>query len=113
MRSHRWFTPWLLLRGVVSARALAPGAVLFGIVMLLVRPVTSIWLTRALESSANRYGSIGVAFTYLAWLYVIAWILLATAVVGQVLVTDHGRIGRFHDLADTRERRAAPVAGLL
>lgn len=106
------FTPWLLLKGVVSARALAPGAVLFGVVMLLVRPVTSIWLTRALESSANRYGSIGVAFTYLAWLYVIAWILLATAVVGQVLVTDHGRIGRSlagrRDLVRTQPAPPAP-----
>ncbi|MCY4726354.1 YihY/virulence factor BrkB family protein [Nocardioides sp. STR2] len=89
------FTPWVLLKGVVSARALATGAALFGVVMLLVRPVTEIWLARALESSATRYGSIGVAFTYLAWLYVIAWILLATAVLGQVLVTDDGRIGRF------------------
>ena len=95
------FTPWVLLNGAVSARALATGAVLFGVVMLLARPVTNLWLVRALESSANRYGSIGVAFTYLAWLYVIAWILLATAVVGQVIVTDHGRIARF--LAGNRD----------
>jgi hypothetical protein len=28
------------------------------------------------------------------WLDLLEWILLATAVVGQVLVTDDGRIGR-------------------
>lgn len=106
------FTPWVLLNGVVSVRALATGAVLFGVVMLLMRPVTNIWLARALESSANRYGSIGVAFTYLAWLYVIAWILLATAVVGQVVVTDHGRVGRFlagkKDLVQPQRTRSVP-----
>ncbi len=88
------FVPWVLLRGTVTPRALATGAVLFGVVVLAIRPVSNVWLARSLEVSAIRYGSIGVAFTYLAWLYLIAWILLATAVVGQVMVTDDGRVGR-------------------
>lgn len=89
------FVPWLLLTGTVSTRALLPGSVLFAFVMVVARPFTTLWLSRSLETSAERYGSIGVAFTYLAWLYVIAWIFLATAVLGQVLVTDEGRIGRW------------------
>jgi len=89
------FVPWVLLSGAVTVRALLTGAVLFGIVVVAVRPFSNFWLARSLETSAIRYGSIGVAFTYLAWLYLIAWILLATAVVGQVLVTDEGRIGRW------------------
>lgn len=88
------FTPWVLLSGKVSVRALASGAVLFGFVILAVRPFSNIWLARSLESSATRYGSIGVAFTYLAWLYLIAWILLATAVLGHVLVMDRGKVAR-------------------
>ncbi|HCB05168.1 MAG TPA: ribonuclease BN [Nocardioides bacterium] len=89
------FTPWVLLHGAVTARALLPGAVLFGIVMSFVRPISNVWLAHALEASASRYGSIGVAFTYLAWLYVFAWIFLATAIIGQVLVTDEGRVARW------------------
>lgn len=88
------FTPWVLLSGALSVRALATGAILFGVVIVLIRPFTNIWLARSLEAGATRYGSIGVAFTYLAWLYLIAWILLATAALGQVLVTDEGRVGR-------------------
>jgi membrane protein len=88
------FVPWVLLSGAVTARALATGAVLFGVVMVAVRPFSNLWLSRSLEASADRYGSIGVAFTYLAWLYLVAWIFLAAAVIGQVLVTDEGWLGR-------------------
>ncbi|WGL52382.1 YhjD/YihY/BrkB family envelope integrity protein [Nocardioides sp. BP30] len=109
------FVPWLLLTGIVATRALVPGAALFGVAMLLARPFTGLWLSRSLETSAQRYGSIGVAFTYLAWLYVIAWIFLATAVIGQVLVTDQGPVGRL--LAGTgpliRRGRGASVDRVL
>jgi membrane protein len=89
------FVPWILLSGLVPLRYLLPGAVLFGLVMLVVRPATDSWLPDALVLSSVRYGSIGVAFTYLAWLYVVAFCLLASSVVGQVLATDSGQLGRW------------------
>jgi len=87
------FVPWLLLAGVVRARHLIPGALLFGLVMLAVRPATGVWLPRALEASAERYGPIGVAFTYLAWLYVVSFCFLATAALGHAITTDRGWFG--------------------
>lgn len=89
------FLPWVLLAGAVRPRLLLPGAALFAAVMLVVRPVSAAWLPRALETSADRFGSIGVAFTYLAWLYVAAFCFLAAAVVGRVIAADEGRIGRW------------------
>lgn len=89
------FLPWVLLAGVVRPRLLLPGALLFGLVMLAVRPVSAVWLPRALESSADRFGSIGVAFTYLAWLYVISFCFLGTAVAGRVIAADGGSVGRW------------------
>ena len=62
--------------------------------MLAVRPAAGLWLPRALEVSADRYGSIGVAFTYLAWLYVVSFCALLTAVVGQVVAEDPGWLGK-------------------
>src|SRR5262245_46336740 len=56
------FVPWLLLAGAIPVRRLLPGGLLFGCVMLFVRPATAAWLPRALDSSAERYGSFGVAF---------------------------------------------------
>lgn len=88
------FVPWALLAGAVRARMLVPGALLFALLMITVRPATQAWLPGALEASADRYGSIGVAFTYLTWLYVAAFCFLATSLVGQVVATDPGMIGR-------------------
>jgi membrane protein len=81
--------PWLLLGGTVPVRRLAPGGILFGLVMLGVRPVGAIYLPRALRLSEDRYGTIGLAFTYIGWLYVLAFVVLATAVLGQVLSLAH------------------------
>ena len=89
------FVPWVLLSGTVRLRLLAPGAVVFATVMLAVRPVSAAWLPRALEESAHRYGSIGVAFTYLAWLYVASFCFLAASVVGHVIATDGGSLGQW------------------
>lgn len=87
------FVPWVLLAGRVVARWMLPGAVAFGIVMMLVRPAADVWLPWALDVSAQRYGPIGMAFTYLAWLYVVAFAFIGTAVIGQVVVSDRGRAG--------------------
>jgi membrane protein len=86
--------PWLLLAGRVRARHLLPGAAVFALAMVFLRPASRTWLPHALEVSADRYGSIGVAFTYLAWLYAFSFCLLAAAVLGQVITTDPGRFGR-------------------
>ena len=88
------FVPWALLAGTVRARLLVPGALLFALLMIAVRPATQAWLPGALEASADRYGSIGVAFTYLTWLYVASFCFLATALLGQVIATDPGTLGR-------------------
>ncbi len=89
------FVPWVLLAGAVRPRPLLPGALLFAVTMLAARPASAFWLPRALESSAERFGSIGVAFTYLAWLYAVAFCFLATAVVGRAIATDEGRLGHW------------------
>jgi uncharacterized BrkB/YihY/UPF0761 family membrane protein len=87
--------PWLLMAGRVPVRWLFPGGLLYAVGMLLAHPVSTRYLSASIEVSAARFGSIGVAFTYLTYLYIIAWWLLATAVVGQVLVADEGQVGQF------------------
>ncbi len=73
---------------------LVPGALLFALLTITVRPAIQAWLPGARETSADRYGSISVAFTYLTWLCVASFCFLATALVGQVIATDHGNLGR-------------------
>jgi membrane protein len=89
------FVPWLLLANKVPMRRLIPGAVVLAVAMLVVRPASEAYLPRALEASADQYGSIGVAFTYLAVLYVFAFVFLAAAIIGNVIAEDQGRLGQF------------------
>ncbi|WP_457205066.1 YhjD/YihY/BrkB family envelope integrity protein [Nocardioides sp. P5_C9_2] len=105
------FVPWVLLSRRVGVRLLLPGAVLVAVVMAFVRPASAVWIPRALESSAGRYGSIGVAFTYLACLYALAFIWLVTAVVGQVIATDEGTFGRWVRGETDAGASTAPGAG--
>lgn len=86
--------PAMLLGGTVPIRRLVPGGLAFGLVMLAVRPAGHIYLPRALRSSSAHYGTIGLAFTYIGWLYVISFCLIATTVIGHVLAADRGLLGR-------------------
>jgi membrane protein len=87
--------PKILLPKQIPSRLLLPGALVFGLVMLAFRPASSVFLPHALEVSADRYGTIGVAFTYLAWLYVFSFCFLVAALIGEVIATDEGRLGRW------------------
>jgi membrane protein len=89
------FLPWLLLAGQVQVRRLVPGGILYALAMLAMRPAAATVLPGALDESADRYGTIGVAFTYLAVLYVFSLLYLGTAILGQVLAEDLGRLGQF------------------
>jgi membrane protein len=87
--------PWLLLTGLVPPRMLVPGGILFAVAMLVVRPAGAVYLPRALATSGERYGPIGLAFVYVSWLYVLSFTLLLAALLGQVIARDEGVVGRF------------------
>jgi membrane protein len=101
------FLPWVLLAGLIPTRVLLPAALLYALAMVPIRAASKVWLPQALETSADKYGTIGVAFTYLAWLYVIAFCLLAANVIGQVLATDESALGRW--IRNDRPASAQPV----
>ena len=89
------FVPRLLLEERIGWRQLMPGAVLFAGVMLGSQPIVDRFFPRALETSATHYGSIGVAFTYISYLYVFSFVYLACACVGRVTVADQGWLGQW------------------
>lgn len=106
------FVPWILIARKVPARMLAPGAALFGAAMLILRPGGALYLPHALEVSSARFGTIGVAFTYIGWLYVLSFAYLVTAAAGQVIATDQGRLGewiRGHSFSRTTQTGSPPV----
>lgn len=85
--------PVVLVERQVAVRHLLPGAVLFAVAMTVARPVVDAYLPVALANSSGSYGTIGVAFTYISYLYAVAFAFLGSATIGQVLVCDQGWLG--------------------
>ena len=49
-----------------------------------------VYLPHALEISAEHFGSLGIAFAFIGWLFVMAFVLILATVLGAVIVQDEG-----------------------
>lgn len=57
--------------------ALAPGALLMGVSMRVIAIVTTIYFADKLARADDLYGSIGIATVFLAWLFIVARLIVA------------------------------------
>ncbi len=71
-----------MLGARVPWRRLAPGAVVSAVAQVLVGWGGSLWVPHLIERNAGRYGVIGVAVALISWLVVLAFLLVASAVIG-------------------------------
>ena len=91
------WVPWILLARRVPVRMLVPGGVLMGAAMVLLTVAGRIYLPRALSSATRQYGALGVSFTYVTWLFVLMFALVATAVTGNAVARNPGWFARVLD----------------
>jgi membrane protein len=99
-----WIASWIVLNRGISLWELFPGSILAGVGFAIAGLFGRTVLPMILADSALRFGVLGMAFTYIGWLLVLAWILLIAAAVGRILhLTRIGRGWRrstsFHDNA--------------
>lgn len=76
-----WPVQWLLLGRRVGWRRLLPGAAFVGIGQVVVIALSGIYLQPTIESQAQRYGLIGVAFVLVSWLIVLGLLIVLAAVL--------------------------------
>lgn len=88
---------WFLPHSVEHWRYLFPGALMLAIGAEAIQLVTAYFFTPRLEHSASVYGVVGVAAVLLTWLFLIARLAIAAAVLNAVLEQRRMRV---------RERRA-------
>jgi membrane protein len=93
------WVPWVLLARRVPVRLLVPGGVLMGAAMVLLSIAGRIYLPRALSSATRQYGALGISFTYVTWLFVLMFALVATAVTGNAVARNPGWFARVVDPA--------------
>lgn len=92
------FALWLwtmkaLLNVEVPWKALAPGAVLGAVGLEVLKLLGSIYVPRAIGASSALYGSIGVVFAILAWLFFFGRLTVYVAVLNVVRwEEDHGTV---------------------
>lgn len=99
-----WIASWIVVNRRVSLRELFPGAVLAGIGFAVAGLFGRIFLPPLFADSAQRYGVLGVGFTYIGWLLVLACILLVAATAGRVVyLTYTGRAWR-RSVSDVRTK---------
>ena len=77
-------TPYLLLAGRVRYRALLPTALLTAASLGIASAVSAIYMPNAITTSAERYGLVGVAFTFVSWLIGISVVVVVAAAIGAV-----------------------------
>jgi membrane protein len=90
-----WITSWIVVNRRIGLRQLLPGSVLAGVGFAVAGLFGRAFLPPLLADSAARFGVLGMAFTYIGWLLVLACILLVSVTVGRVVyVTHSGRAWR-------------------
>jgi membrane protein len=95
LNSLLWtWAPWLLLARRVSWRRLLPGGVVMGSCTVVTSIASGVYLPRALASASRQFGALGVAFTYIGWLFIVAFVLVCSTVLGAVLARDESRLAQ-------------------
>jgi membrane protein len=80
-------TPYILLARRIAWRRLIPQALLTSVGMTLLGGGLLIYAPRALETSSEQFGAIGVAFTLLTILWAAGFVLVTAAGVGAYITT--------------------------
>ena len=89
------WVPSVLLARKISWPWLAPGGVLMGVVTVASFFASRIYMPHALEYASEKFGDLGVAFTYIGWLFAVAFALIVATLIGVVLTREPGPMSRW------------------
>jgi membrane protein len=76
---------WLLPHGDAPLRALIPGALLVAFGLEVIQLGTVLFVAGRVEHASATYGSFGVAFTALLWLYFVSRVIVASAMLNAAM----------------------------
>lgn len=79
-------TPYVLLARRLNWRLLLPGAAIAAVAMTALSIVSLIYLPHSMASSAEQYGTIGVAFAMFSWLVAAGFVQVGCAAAGAVAI---------------------------
>lgn len=77
-------------RSGVGWKPLVPGAILVGVGFAVLQAVTANWIGPRLDHESSLYGSLGVSFVVLGWLYVVGRLMVAAPLLNVSLLDHRG-----------------------
>jgi membrane protein len=77
-----WLLMWLVLDRRIGWVPLLPGACVSAAVLVAASVGSSIWMPFLIERNTARYGVVGVAIALISWLVALAFLIVASAVIG-------------------------------
>jgi membrane protein len=86
--------PWVLVQGAVRMRPLLVAGAATAVCLALLSLAGAVYLPIVLRQGAQEFGVLGLVFTYIGWLFAIAVVVLAVAVIARVCAADEGAVGR-------------------
>ncbi len=86
--------PRLLVSTQVPLRLLVLNGVGTGLLITVLLAGSRVALPTLASSTIRYFGTLGIVFVAIGWLFVFAAILVVTAIVVHAVVTDEGRVGR-------------------
>ena len=77
-------TPYIIIARRLPWQLLFPQAVLTALGLTILRAGSAIYMPHAITSAAEQFGTIGLAFALVSWLFAVAVVLTVTAAIGAV-----------------------------
>ncbi|MFC4605977.1 hypothetical protein [Rhodococcus kronopolitis] len=94
-----WFAlwtavPYLLTEGRLAGRLLWATAALTAVGLAVVRIAGRVYLPLAADSAQSKFGSLGLVFTTISWMFVLSGVIVGSAAIVKALALDEGIVGR-------------------
>jgi membrane protein len=80
-----WWTAHLLLGGRIAWRRLLPGAVLTGVLIVVLAQLSTLFMPRFAQANLEQFGPLGLVFSIASWLVMFGGLLVVATVVGRLL----------------------------
>lgn len=86
--------PWVLVQREVRLRPLLLAGGATSVALAGLTLAGSVYLPIVLVHGAREFGVLGLVFSYISWLFAIAFVVVAVAVVSRVCAVNEGPVGR-------------------
>ncbi|MEN0140196.1 MAG: hypothetical protein AAGC80_33925 [Rhodococcus sp. (in: high G+C Gram-positive bacteria)] len=94
-------SPYLLTMGTLKGRVLWATGALTAAALTVLHTAGRLVLPRITASAQHQFGSLGLVFTAISWLFVLSVVIVGSAVIVKAVALDEGYVGRYLRGPDT------------